>query len=73
MKILGICGSLRKESWNLKSEGAFVLHQPRVLLPQVANFMDESGNITDPEVNDLLDQAAAQLVWFTERISGADN
>ncbi len=55
-------------SYSLESEGGFVLHQPRVLLPQVANFMDEAGNITDSEVGDLLDQAAGQLIWFSERL-----
>ena len=44
-------------SYSLESEGGFVLHHPRVLLPHVTNFMDEAGNITDPEVSDLLDQA----------------
>ncbi len=56
-------------SYSLESEGAFVLHQPRVLLPQVANFMNESGVITDPEVSELLDQTAQSLIWFTERLA----
>ena len=33
--------------------------------------MDESGVITDPEVSQLLDQAADSLISFTERNSGA--
>ena len=56
-------------SYSIESEGGHVLHQPRVLLPHVANFMDESGNITDPEVTNLLDQAADSLIAFTERNS----
>lgn len=60
-------------SYSLESEGGYVLHQPRVLLPQVANFMDESGNITDSEVSDLLDQAAAMLVRFTDSLANMDS
>ena len=56
-------------SYSLESEGAFVLHQPRALLPQVANFMDESGSVTDPEVSDLLDQAADTLIRYTESLA----
>ena len=58
-------------SYSVESEGGYVLHQPRVLLPQVANFMDEAGNITDAEVGALLDEAADRLIWYTERVSGA--
>lgn len=60
-------------SYSLESEGGYVLHQPRVLLPQVANFMDETGSITDPEVSDLLDQAAGRLIRYTERLDSIDN
>lgn len=59
-------------SYSIESEGGLVLHQPRVLLPHVANFMDQSGNITDPEVTTLLDQAAETLVDYTERLTDAD-
>ena len=38
-------------SYSLESEGGYVLHQPRV-----ANFMDETGNITDPDVDELMRQ-----------------
>ena len=55
-------------SYSLESEGGFVLHQPKVLLPQVANFMDEDGGITDGEVNALLEEAAERLIWFAERL-----
>ena len=55
-------------SYSIESEGGHVLHQPRVLLPHVANFMNESGNITDPEVTALLDQAAENLIWFTSQV-----
>lgn len=59
-------------SYSIESEGGHVLHQPRVLLPHVANFMDQAGNITDPEVTTLLDQAAETLVDYTERLTDAD-
>ncbi len=59
-------------SYSIESEGGQVLHQPRVLLPHVSNFMDQSGNITDPEVTTLLDQAAETLVDYTERLTDAD-
>ena len=59
-------------SYSLESEGAYVLHQPRVLLPNVANFMDNNGNITDPEVTDLLSQAAETLIEYTKRLTAPD-
>ena len=55
-------------SYRIESEGGHVLHQPRVLLPHVANFMDQAGNITDREVTMLLDQAADTLIWFTTQL-----
>lgn len=59
-------------SYSLESEGAYVLHQPRVLLPHVANFMDNNGNITDPEVTDLLSQASETLIDYTKRLTAPD-
>ena len=59
-------------SYSLESEGAYVLHQPRVLLPHVANFMDETGHITDPEVTTLLTQAAETLIDYTKRLTDTD-
>ena len=56
-------------SYSLESEGAYVLHSPRVLLPNVANFMDEAGNITDPEVTALLSQAATALIDYARRLT----
>ena len=35
--------------------------------------MDDAGNITDPEVSDLLDQAAATLIRFTDSLSNMDD
>ncbi len=52
-------------SYSIESEGGYVLHQPRVLLPHVANFMDDTGTITDPEVTTLLSQAAQTLIKYT--------
>ncbi len=56
-------------SYSIESEGGYVLHQPRVLLPHVANFMDENGNTTDSEVTDLLSQAAESLINYTKRLT----
>ena len=56
-------------TYSLESEGAIVLHQPRVLLPTVSNFMTDDGAITDPTVTDLLDQAAEALTSFARRLS----
>ena len=56
-------------SYSIESEGGYVLHQPRVLLPHVANFMDSAGNITDPEVTALLFQAAGTLIDYTKRLT----
>ncbi len=58
-------------SYSIESEGGYVLQQPRVLLPQVANFMNPSGDITDPEVTELLSQAAETLIDYTKRLSNA--
>lgn len=52
-------------SYSIESEGGYVLHQPRVLLPNVANFMNTDGTITDPEITALLDQAATALIDYT--------
>lgn len=56
-------------SYSIESEGGYVLHQPRVLLPHVANFMDESGYITDSEVADLLGHAAEALIDYAQRLT----
>ncbi len=56
-------------SYSLESEGGLVLHQPRVLLPQVEAFMDGAGSITDPAVRELLESAVASVVRFTEQMS----
>ena len=54
-------------TYSLESEGAIVLHQPRVLLPTVTNFMTEDGAIADPTVTDLLNQAAHALIQTAQR------
>ena len=56
-------------SYSLESEGGMVLHQPRVLLPQVETFMDGEGNITNPAVRDMLESAVAGVVQFTGQLS----
>ena len=56
-------------SYSIESEGGYVLHQPRVLLPNVTNFMDTTGNITDPEVTALLTQAATTLIAYTKQLA----
>ena len=56
-------------SYSLESEGGLVLHQPRVLLPQVETFMDSEGNITSSTVRDMLESAAASLIQFTGQMS----
>ena len=56
-------------SYSLESEGGLVLHQPRVLLPQVETFMDRAGGITDPAVRELLENAAATVIQFTGQMS----
>ena len=55
-------------TYSLESEGAVVIHQPRVLLPTVTNFMDEDGAIADEAVSALLAAAAASVISFTERL-----
>lgn len=56
-------------TYSLESESAIVVHQPRVLLPTVTNFMTEDGSITDPSITELLDQAAASVISIAERLS----
>ena len=55
-------------TYSLESEGAVVIHQPRVLLPTVTNFMDADGAITDETVSALLTDAAASVISFAERL-----
>ena len=55
-------------SYSLESEGAIVIHQPRVLLPTVTNFMSPDGTITDESVSVLLAEAAASVASFAERL-----
>ena len=56
-------------TYSLESESAIVVHQPRVLLPTVTNFMTEDGAITDPSITELLDQAAASVISIAHRLS----
>ncbi len=56
-------------TYSLESESAIVVHQPRVLLPTVTNFMDEDGTVTDPSITELLDQAAASVISIAEKLS----
>ena len=56
-------------TYSLESESAIVVHQPRVLLPTVTNFMTEDGTITDPSITELLDQAAASVISIAEKLS----
>ena len=56
-------------TYSLESEGAIVVHQPRVLLPTVTNFMTPDGTITDPSITELLDQAAASVIRVAKRLS----
>ena len=56
-------------TYSLESESAIVVHQPRVLLPTVTNFMTEDGTITDPSIIELLDQAATSVISIAERLS----
>ncbi len=43
----------------------------RVLLPYVAAFKDETGNITNPEVTTLLSRAAQTLIDYTKRLTAS--
>ena len=56
-------------TYSLESESAIVVHQPRVLLPTVSNFMTPDGAITDSSITELLDQAAASVISITEKLS----
>ena len=56
-------------TYSLESESAIVVHQPRVLLPTVTNFMDDDGTITDASITELLDQAAASVISIAEKLS----
>ena len=56
-------------TYSLESESAIVVHQPRVLLPTVTNFMDDDGTITDASITELLDQAAASVISIAEKLA----
>ena len=56
-------------TYSLESESAIVVHQPRVLLPTVSDFMTEDGTITDPSITELLDQAAARVISIAGKLS----
>lgn len=56
-------------TYSLESEGAIVVHQPRVLLPVVTDFMTQNGTITDQSITDLLDESAATVLRTAERMS----
>lgn len=56
-------------TYSLESEGAIVVHQPRVLLPTVTNFMTPDGAITDLSITELLDQAAASVISIAGKLS----
>lgn len=56
-------------TYSLESESAIVVHQPRVLLPTVTNFMTEDGAITDPSITELLNEAAASVISIAKRLS----
>ena len=55
-------------TYSLESESAIVVHQPRVLLPTVTNFMTDDGEITDESIAQLLDEAATAVISFAERL-----
>ena len=56
-------------SYSLEAEGAWVLHQPKVLLPNVTDILAADGSIIDPSVTELLDQAMVRLLQMA-RILG---
>ena len=64
----GCAGMPLHASYSLESEGWFMLHQPRVLLPQGATFMDDAGNATDTAFRDQQAQAADSLIWYPQRL-----
>ena len=67
----GRSGAMRMHvhaSYSIESEGGFVLHQPRVLLPQIADLMDEDGTITSESLRNLLVAAVEMVIWYAERV-----
>lgn len=56
-------------SYSLESLGGFVLHHPRVLLPQVTMYMEEGGTVADWAVEDLLVQGTDRLIWLTQCVA----
>ena len=49
-------------SYSLGAEGAWVLPQPRVLLPEIANILGPNGELLDPTVGELLEDAMSRLM-----------
>ncbi len=67
----GRSGAMRMHvhaSYSIESEGGFVLHQPRVLLPHIASFMDQDGTITSEYLRNLLADAMEMVIWYAERV-----
>ena len=63
----GRCGAMGMHvhaSHSIESQGGFVLHQPRVLLPQIADLMDEDSAITSEYLRDLLVDAVETVVRY---------
>ena len=72
----GRSGAMRMHvhaSSSIESEGGFVLHQPRVLLPQIADLMDEDGAITSEYLRNLLADAVDMVIWYAGTMRGTRN
>ena len=72
----GRSGAMRMHvhaSYSIESEGGFVLHQPRVLLPRIASLMDEDGAITSEYLRNLLADAVDMVIWYAGTMSGTRN
>ena len=59
-------------SASLQSEGCWVIHRPLVLLPEVRNILGPDGQVLDPSVGELLEEAMSKLVETVGRLGPRD-
>jgi hypothetical protein len=55
-------------SYALESEGAFVLHRPKILVPLIDKSISPDGELIDETLGQLIDQTMTQLIKMHESL-----